>query len=104
MGLQGNLTNRHDVINRELHFQSLKEKDSNNSSMHFNLGQSNPQTSKMTVFNQLSTDRNPFEVADFEDELLHQQRMTVRNNIGQSQNPIFKTQDVYVAQRMGSRG
>jgi hypothetical protein len=51
----------------------------------------------MAVLNQLSTDRNPFEVADFEDELLYQQRMTVRNNIGQSQNPIFKTQDVYVA-------
>lgn len=38
MVLQGNLTNRHEVINRELHFQSLKEKDSNNTSMHFNLG------------------------------------------------------------------
>lgn len=79
MGLQGNLTNRHEVINRELHFQSLKEKDT---SMHYILGQSNPQTSKMAALNQLSTDRNPFEVADFEDELLHQQRMTVRNNIG----------------------
>ena len=56
------------------------------------------------MFNQLSTDRNPFEIADFEDELLYQQRMTVRNNIGQFQNPIFKTHDVYVAQRMGSRG
>ena len=50
--------------------------------MHYILGQSNPQTSKMAALNQLSTDRNPFEVADFEDELLHQQRMTVRNNIG----------------------
>ncbi len=65
--------------------------------MHFNLAQSNPQSSKMAALYQLSSDRNPFEVADFEDELLHQQRMTVRNKIGQSQNPIFKTQDVYVA-------
>lgn len=61
------------MINRELHFQSLKEKDG---SLYFGGGMahSNPQTSKMAYHH---LERNPFEVADFEEDLA-QQRQTVR--------------------------